>query len=40
LPFIRISPDHGPNNKMIGQKKSDPTSLREALIFLRKLNGN
>ena len=36
LPFIRISPDHGPNNKMIGQKKSDPTSLREALIFLKK----
>ena len=40
LPFIRISPDHGPNNKMLGQKKSDPTSLREALIFLRKINGN
>ena len=39
LPFIRISPDHGPNNNMIGQKKSDPTSLREALIFLRKING-
>ena len=40
LPFIRISPDHGPNNKMLGQNKSDPTSLREALIFLRKINGN
>jgi len=40
LPFIRISPDHGPNNKMIGQKRSDPSSLREALIFLRKINGN
>ena len=39
LPFIRISPDHGPNNKMIGQKKSNPASLREALIFLRKING-
>ena len=21
LPFIRISPDHGPNNEMLGQKK-------------------
>ena len=40
LPFIRISPDHGPNNKMIGQKRSDPSSFREALIFLRKINGN
>jgi len=39
LPFIRISPDHGPNNEMLGQKKSDPTSLKEALIFLRKING-
>jgi len=40
LPFIRISPDNGPNNKMIGQNKSDPGSLREALIFLKKINGN
>ena len=40
LPFIRISPDHGPNNKMLGQNKSDPTSLKEALVFLKKINGN
>ena len=40
LPFIRISPDHGPNNEMLGQKKSDPTSLKEALIFLKKFNEN
>ena len=40
LPFIRVSPDHGPNNEMLGQKKSDPTSLKEALIFLKKFNGN
>ena len=40
LPFIRISPDHGPNNKMLGLNKSDPTSLREALIFIKKINGN
>ena len=40
LPFIRISPDHGPNNKMLGHKKSDPTSLREALVFLNNINGS
>ena len=40
LPFIRISPDHGPNNQMLGQKKSNPTSLKESLIFLKKINEN
>ena len=40
LPFIRISPDHGPNNQMLGQKKSDPTSLKESLVFLKKINAN
>ena len=40
LPFIRISPDHGTNNQMLGKKKSDPTSLKEALFFLKKINGN
>ena len=40
LPFIRISPDHGPNNKMLGKKKSNPASLKEALIFLKNINGN
>ena len=33
LPFIRISPDHGTNNKMIGKNISDPQSLLEALFF-------
>ena len=37
LPFIRISPDHGPNNKMIGQKKSDPQSLYSAINFFNKI---
>ena len=37
LPFIRISPDHGTNNQMLGKKKSDPTSLKEALLFLKKI---
>ena len=40
LPFIRISPDHGPNQQMLGKNKSDPTSLREALIFLKKNNAH
>ena len=40
LPFIRISPDHGTNNQMLGKKKSDPTSLKETLLFLKKLNEN
>ena len=34
LPFTRISPDHGPNEKMIGKNLSDPTSLIKALEFL------
>ena len=36
LPFIRISPDHGTNNQMLGKNKSDPTSLIEAINFLKK----
>ena len=34
LPFIRISPDHGPNKKMIGKNTSDPLSLIRAIEFL------
>ena len=34
LPFIRISPDHGTNNSMIGKNKSDPQSLISAIKFL------
>jgi len=36
LPFVRISPDHGPNTKMLGKNSSDPTSLTWALKFLDK----
>ena len=36
LPFIRISPDHGPNEKMLGKNKSNPTSLLKAIQFLDK----
>ena len=35
LPFIRISPDHGPNEKMAGLNKSNPKSLIEALKFFK-----
>ncbi len=34
LPFLRISPDHGPNEKMIGKNKSTALSLIKALNFL------
>ena len=36
LPFIRISPDHGPNHSMIGKNLSNPKSLIQALKFLDK----
>ena len=36
LPFLRVSPDHGPNEKMIGKNKSNPLSLIKALTFLDK----
>lgn len=34
LPFERISPDHGPNEKMFGKNLSDPTSLLKSIEFL------
>jgi len=34
LKFIRISPDHGPNQKMMGKNISNPLSLIRALEFL------
>ena len=36
LPFIRISPDHGPNEKMLGKNQSNPLSLLRAIKFLDK----
>ncbi len=36
LPFLRITPDHGPNEKMFGKNKSNPLSLLRALKFLDK----
>ena len=37
LPFIRISPDHGPNNKMLGKNVSDPSSIFCAMKFINKI---
>tara|TARA_B100000787_G_scaffold12163_1_gene8956 strand:+ start:6509 stop:7474 length:966 start_codon:yes stop_codon:yes gene_type:complete len=34
LPFVRVSPDHGPNSSMLGKNLSDPKSLIKALKFL------
>ena len=36
LPFLRISPDHGPNEKMVGKNLSNPLSLIKAIKFLDK----
>lgn len=38
LPFLRLSPDHGPNYKMVGKNKSNPQSLLNSLKFLDKIN--
>ena len=37
LPFVRTSPDHGPNEKMLGKNMSNPLSLIKALSFLDKI---
>ena len=34
LPFLRVSPDHGPNEKMLGKNLSNPSSLIQAINFL------
>ena len=37
LPFIKITPDHGPNIDMVGKNKSDPSSIFYAFEFLNKI---
>ena len=34
LPFTRVSPDHGPNEKMVNKNNSNPLSLIKAISFL------
>tara|TARA_Y100001970_G_scaffold97539_1_gene122747 strand:- start:316 stop:1281 length:966 start_codon:yes stop_codon:yes gene_type:complete len=36
LPFLRVSPDHGPNERMMGKNLSNPSSLIKAIQFLDK----
>ena len=37
LPFTRVSPDHGPNEQMLGKNLSNPLSLIKAIEFLDKI---
>ena len=37
LPFLRISPDHGPNSKMLGKNLTDPSSFFYAMNFANKI---
>ena len=37
LPFLRITPDHGPNESMLGKNKSNANSLIKALLFTNKI---
>ena len=38
LPFLRVTPDHGTNNLMIGKNISSPISLIEAINFAKKIS--
>jgi len=37
LPFLRVSPDHGPNYKMVGKKISNHNSFMESVKFLDQI---
>ena len=37
LPFLRASPDHGPNNIMLGKNISNPESLIFSINFFNKI---
>ncbi len=37
LPFLRASPDHGPNEEMMGKNTSDPSSIFYVMNFFNKL---
>ena len=40
LSFLRLTPDHGPNNPMLGKNKSNPASLIETFKFLSRIREN
>tara|TARA_Y100000741_G_C18234917_1_gene551276 strand:+ start:380 stop:1342 length:963 start_codon:yes stop_codon:yes gene_type:complete len=37
LPFVKVTPDHGPNFEMVGLNKSDPSSIICAFNFFNKI---
>ena len=37
LPYIRISPDHGVAENIVGKKIADPSSLVESIKFFNKI---
>ena len=37
LPFLRLTPDHGPNFSMLGKNKSSPESFIKTLEFAKKV---
>ena len=37
LPFLRVSPDHGTNNQMVGKNKSNAQSLISSINFFKKI---
>jgi len=37
LPFLKITPDHGPNYQMVGKNRSDPSSIFYAFNFINKI---
>ncbi len=40
LPFLRITPDHGPNNDMLGKNLSNPELLKNELVIFGNLPYN
>ena len=37
LPFLRLSVDHGPNEKFIGKNKSNSKSIENILNFIKSI---
>ena len=37
LPFLKITPDHGPNYQMLGKNRSDASSIFYAFNFINKI---
>ena len=38
LPYIRVSPDHGPAKDLVGTKRANCESLSKCINFLQKIN--